>query len=265
MKASATGGRDDSGPPPQPRGADSGRAGSAPAARSPRRSRVCGRARAQGQRYEGDQRGDQEGLVRGPKLSRPGPPLTTARAAGGAAGASPSRCPRRSPRRAQRRVIELRAHSSEAALNAPRASVNTRRGRRSASEPRSAAGLAAPTRRRRSPGGPLEAGAERALDRRQRDVHDRDVEQQHERRKAAGEERLPPGLGAAPRGARGRRATGACASDRDQNSVSIQSIIERSSRPSRSIWWSLPSRRSRSKFSWPARFSATHSRANSPD
>jgi hypothetical protein len=50
-----------------------------------------------------------------------------------------------------------------------------------------------------------------------------------------------------------------------QNSVSIQSIIERSCLPSRSIWWSACSSRMRLKFSWPARFSAIHSRANAPD
>ena len=49
-----------------------------------------------------------------------------------------------------------------------------------------------------------------------------------------------------------------------QNSVSIQSIIERSSLPSRSIWWFFCSSRMRLKFSWPARFSAIHSLANSP-
>ena len=36
-----------------------------------------------------------------------------------------------------------------------------------------------------------EVGAEVALDRRQRDVHDRDVEQQHERRQTHGEQRPP--------------------------------------------------------------------------
>ena len=50
-----------------------------------------------------------------------------------------------------------------------------------------------------------------------------------------------------------------------QKSVSIQSIIERSSLPSRSSGWSAASLRMRRKFSWPARFSAIHSRANSPD
>ena len=47
--------------------------------------------------------------------------------------------------------------------------------------------------------------------------------------------------------------------------MSIQSIIERSSLPSRSIWWPLPSSRMRLKFSCPARFSAIHSRAKAPD
>ena len=39
--------------------------------------------------------------------------------------------------------------------------------------------------------------------------------------------------------------------DVTQNSVWIQSMCERSSLPSRSIWWLLPSSRMRWKFSWP--------------
>jgi len=48
------------------------------------------------------------------------------------------------------------------------------------------------------------------------------------------------------------------------NSVSIQDIIERSCLPSVSIALAWPSARRRWKFSWPARFSAIHSRANVP-
>src|SRR3954447_16141539 len=50
-----------------------------------------------------------------------------------------------------------------------------------------------------------------------------------------------------------------------QNSVSIQSMELRSSLPTVSTWWFLPSSRMRWKFSWPAWFSAIHSLANSPD
>ena len=57
----------------------------------------------------------------------------------------------------------------------------------------------------------------------------------------------------------------AAVSTRCQNSVSIQSIIERKSRPWRSIWVFCCSSRMRLKFSCPARFSAIYSRANSPD
>ena len=42
---------------------------------------------------------------------------------------------------------------------------------------------------------PGQVGGEPTLDARQRDVHDRDVEQQHERRRADGDERPPAALG----------------------------------------------------------------------
>ena len=78
-----------------------------------------------------------------------------------------------------------------------------------------------------------------------------------------------PGAGLPPSSGSGRPARVAgsrrSAPRPPQNSWSIQSIIERSSLPSRSIWWFLPSSRMRWKFSWPALFSAIHSRAKSPD
>ena len=84
-----------------------------------------------------------------------------------------------------------------------------------------------------------------------------------ELRRCAGTQFDPAVVAAFERGA--RRARGAQRPPELQNSVSIQSIIERSCLPSRSIWWSACSSRMRLKFSWPARFSAIHSRANSPD
>src|SRR5581483_5065010 len=52
---------------------------------------------------------------------------------------------------------------------------------------------------------------------------------------------------------------------RDQNSVSIQPMWERSSLPTFSTGAFACSARSRWKLSWPARFSAIHSRAKAPD
>src|SRR5262249_4618381 len=50
-----------------------------------------------------------------------------------------------------------------------------------------------------------------------------------------------------------------------QNDEEIQPLCERSSPPTCSTWVSACSARMRLKFSWPARFSAIHSRAKSPD
>ena len=169
--------------------------------------------------------------------------------------------------RSRRRPGSCRAARRSRGTDSPPGSDRRRRGSRSARR-RSGTGAASATARPRS-GSRSSSRSPPAPRARTRAPARSDAGSRGSSRKATVETRSARGRSrTTSRIARSLRKLSRSGIGRDWTgyfSPSIQGIIARRSLPTFSTWWPCCSSRMRWKFSWPARFSAIHSLANSPD